>query len=222
MSISMCPTCGRKLSATPIGCVCFECDEIIRSGRFYRLASPPPTNRPRPESKDARGLDFDFFWQIVTHWTQDMPRVGRSLSLHEIRTLTDRLQTITQARLASARAELDGNPEHTPTQWAYDQVCAARTKWQDRAEQAERKGEEMRAALFSAAKCLQTIALGPWRDLGLESITNIRDYAHTNLIEARAALAIPAEGTTRESATTDRPSPRARAQESYKEEEIGI
>ena len=56
----------------------------------------------------------------------------------------------------------------------------------------------LREALEKAAKCLQTIALGPWRDLGLESITNIRDYAHTNLIEARAALATPAEGTTRE------------------------
>jgi hypothetical protein len=33
------------------------------------------------------------------------------------------------------------------TQWAYDQICTARTKWQARAELAERKGEEMRAAV---------------------------------------------------------------------------
>jgi hypothetical protein len=48
--------------------------------------------------------------------------------------------------------------------------------------------EGLREALEKAAKRLQTIALGPWRDDGLESIPNIRDYAHTGTIEARAAL----------------------------------
>ena len=43
-----------------------------------------------------RPIDFNFFWEIVSAWVLDMnPRV----SLHQIRTLTERLTTITASNL---------------------------------------------------------------------------------------------------------------------------
>jgi hypothetical protein len=46
-------------------------------------------------TKQKAKLDFEFYWQIVIGWSQDMPRVGQKLSVHEMRTLTERLVSIT-------------------------------------------------------------------------------------------------------------------------------
>jgi hypothetical protein len=40
-------------------------------------------------------IDYDFYWQIVINWAQDMPRVMKKLSVHEMNTLTERLVSIT-------------------------------------------------------------------------------------------------------------------------------
>lgn len=45
------------------------------------------------------GLGFDHFWQIIINWSQDMPRVGQRLSIHEMRTLAERLESITKHTL---------------------------------------------------------------------------------------------------------------------------
>ena len=61
-------------------------------------------------------------------------------------------------------------------------------------EVAEAEAKALREALDEAAIALETLAHGPWRDLGLtESIPNIRAYAHGQATKARAALA-PSEG----------------------------
>ena len=64
------------------------------------LAILDAESAPQKSAKDARELDFDFFWQIVVGWSQDMPRVGQKLSVHEMRTLVERLLSITLHRLA--------------------------------------------------------------------------------------------------------------------------
>jgi len=38
-SITRCPYCGRAFEATPIGGVCFHCDEIVRGGLHFKKAS---------------------------------------------------------------------------------------------------------------------------------------------------------------------------------------
>ena len=63
----------------------------------YKLASHPAST----DEKALRDLTFDHFWSIVICWSQDMPRVGKLLSVHEIRTLTERLVSITNHALLS-------------------------------------------------------------------------------------------------------------------------
>jgi hypothetical protein len=46
----------------------------------------------------------------------------------------------------------------------------------------------LRQALDRAEKCLRTIAFGPWRDFGLENLSNVRDYARDGAIDAHCAL----------------------------------
>jgi len=72
--------------------------DIARIASILREAFPE--SAPPQAAKDARELDFDFFWQIVVGWSQDMPRVGQKLSVHEMRTLVERLLSITLHRLA--------------------------------------------------------------------------------------------------------------------------
>ncbi len=73
----------------------YSVDGLEYCGRCHR-ALPD-----RPALRDGGKLDFDFYWQIVINWSQDMPRVGQKLSVHEMRTLTERLLSITQHRLAA-------------------------------------------------------------------------------------------------------------------------
>ncbi len=54
-----------------------------------------------PAMPEDEALDFEHFWQIVIGWSQDMPRVGQKLSVHEMRTLTERLVSISAAALRS-------------------------------------------------------------------------------------------------------------------------
>lgn len=74
-------------------------------------------------------------------------------------------ETLTlRAELQQARRERDLAIAHDrqpyPTAEAYEAVCAARTKWQDRAEKAEAENAELRSRLQEAKKALKEATRG--------------------------------------------------------------
>lgn len=88
---------------------------------------------------------------IIAAKDAEIAELRTSLGLHET----------TLRNLRAEFSEYKATHTGVPTQWAYDQACAARTKWQDRAEKAESERDEAR-------ECVRTLC-GALRDIGAYS-----------------------------------------------------
>jgi hypothetical protein len=73
-------------------------------------------------SEDAP--DFDHYWQIILSWSQDMGTI-KKLSIHEMRMLSERLQSITAHAITARDERIRRECAERAKQWYYNTIASA-------------------------------------------------------------------------------------------------